>query len=55
MDLISGEEVTFPADVPKKCIDYIFSLNTNKKIISKKVLVEPMASDHRPVLVQVGK
>lgn len=53
--LISGEEVTFPADAPKKCIDYIFSLNNSKRIISKKVIEEPMASDHRPVLVEVGK
>lgn len=53
--LISGEDFTFPAGVPKKCIDYIFYLNANKRIISKKVIEEPMASDHRPVLVEVGK
>jgi endonuclease/exonuclease/phosphatase family metal-dependent hydrolase len=54
--LLSGEEPTFPADVPKKCIDYIFVLN-NKKVqaTSKNVLNEPITSDHRPVLVEVEK
>lgn len=53
--LLSGEDLTFPADVPKKCIDYIFTLNNSKRIISKKVIEEPLASDHRPVLVEVDK
>lgn len=51
--LISGEQSTFPAPVPTKCIDYIFSNNRKVKVISKNVLEEPMASDHRPVLVEV--
>ena len=52
--LISGEDLTFPAPAPKKCIDYILVSNNRKvKVISKKVLDEPVASDHRPVLVQV--
>lgn len=54
--LLSGEEFSFPATVPNKCIDYIFTSNNRKaKVISKKVIGEPMASDHRPVLVEVGK
>ena len=54
--LLSGEEATFPAPIPVKCIDYIFSLNNRKaKVISKTVLNEPMASDHRPVVIEIDK
>jgi endonuclease/exonuclease/phosphatase family metal-dependent hydrolase len=54
--LLSGEGLTFPASVPVKCIDYIFTVNNRKaKLISKTVLNEPMASDHRPVQVEVDK
>ena len=52
--LLSGEEPTFPAPVPTKCIDYILVMNgTRLKVISKDVLNEPMASDHSPVVVEV--
>ena len=52
--LLSGEAFTFPADVPTRCIDYIFVSNTTPVTVgSKKVLDEPMASDHRPVMVKV--
>lgn len=51
--LISGKAATFPATAPVKCIDYIFSVNTKIKIQSTAVLDEPLASDHRPVLVEV--
>ena len=55
-NLISGEEPTFPSPAPKKCIDFIFLANNKKiKILSKEVLDEPLASDHRPVLVEVRK
>ncbi|HUS00769.1 MAG TPA: endonuclease/exonuclease/phosphatase family protein [Chitinophagaceae bacterium] len=53
--LISGEQPTFPAPVPAKCIDYIFTNKRKVKVISKNVLDEPMASDHRPVLVELRK
>jgi endonuclease/exonuclease/phosphatase family metal-dependent hydrolase len=54
--MLSGTEPTFPAPVPTKCIDYIFTFNNKKvKVVSKKVLNEPVTSDHRPVLVEVKK
>jgi endonuclease/exonuclease/phosphatase family metal-dependent hydrolase len=54
--MLSSEAPTFPAPVPTKCIDYIFTYNNNKiKVISNKVLDEPLTSDHRPVLVEVKK
>ena len=53
--LLSGEQPTFPAPVPTKCIDYIFSNQRKTKVISKNVLAEPVASDHRPVLVELRR
>ena len=54
--LLSGTAYTFPAPAPNRCIDYIFSRHTSKKKrITATVINEPMASDHRPVLVEVGK
>lgn len=44
----TGAELTYPADVPRKRIDYLFSFG-NIKCDSAKVL-ETQASDHRPVL-----
>lgn len=50
---------TFPADTPDRCIDYIFARNPKTpfgkefKVISTTVLPEPMASDHRPVMVKL--
>lgn len=52
--LLSGEDPTFPAPVPTKCIDYIFVSSERKvKVILKSVVDEPMASDHRPVLIEI--
>ena len=54
--LLSGEAFTFPADVPTRCIDYIFVLNnTAVTVDSKNVLNELMVSDHRPVMVRVKR
>ena len=53
--LLSGEDPTFPAPTPVKCIDYIFSNKRKTRVISKNVLNEPQASDHRPVLVEIKK
>ena len=54
--LLSGEAFTFPADAPTRCIDYIFVLNnTAVTVESKKVLDEPITSDHRPVVVRVKR
>lgn len=45
---------TFPANTPKQTIDYIASYGRIAKSIRKRqVINEPMASDHRPVLVEV--
>ena len=47
---------TFPAPDPKETIDYIATLKQNAKgfaVISAKVINEPMASDHRPILVEL--
>lgn len=54
--LLSGTtEGTYPADKPTVCIDYIYGLNSSGtyKVLGTKVIPEPMASDHRPVYVDV--
>ncbi|MBM6864900.1 endonuclease/exonuclease/phosphatase family protein [Bacteroides caecigallinarum] len=55
--LLSNDGVfTWPADNPEKTIDYIMVLKKSSEIVSKirgEVLNEPMASDHRPVLVNI--
>lgn len=48
------KQPTFPAPEPKETIDYIASLKQNAAgfaVISARVLNEPVASDHRPLLV----
>jgi endonuclease/exonuclease/phosphatase family metal-dependent hydrolase len=52
-NLLSGEALTFPAPQPEKCIDFIYALNSKKKLSLKTVIAEPMASDHRPVMVDL--
>jgi endonuclease/exonuclease/phosphatase family metal-dependent hydrolase len=43
--------VTFPADKPDHCIDYVMCRPANSwKVVELRVLDEPVASDHRPVL-----
>jgi endonuclease/exonuclease/phosphatase family metal-dependent hydrolase len=43
--------VTFPADKPDHCIDYVMCRPADKwKVVELRVLEEPVASDHRPVL-----
>ena len=47
---------TFPAPKPTDTIDYIVTSNQSAKgfaVISAKVLNEPVASDHRPILVEL--
>lgn len=51
---------TFPADKPDRCIDYIYAYSQNGyqfKVQKRKVINEPIASDHRPVqvIVQIKK
>lgn len=52
--LLSANEFSFPADKPDRCIDYILAHNSIKaKVITTEVLNEPVASDHRPLLVEM--
>ena len=51
---ITSSYYTFPAANPKKIIDYIACYGrVVSSVRSRKVLNEPQASDHRPVLVEV--
>ena len=50
----SGNEATYPADEPQECIDYIATLKGQTvETIESRVIDEPAASDHRPVVVKV--
>ena len=54
--LSNPKQHTLPAPDPKETIDYIATLKQNAKgfaVISAKVINEPMASDHRPILVEL--
>ena len=47
---------TYPASGPKETLDYIAALKSGAEgfaLISARVLDEPVASDHRPVLVEL--
>lgn len=47
---------TFPADMPSRCIDYIYAYSQNGyqfEVQQQKVIEEAVASDHRPVQVIV--
>ncbi len=47
----SNEIVTFPADRPDHCIDYVMCRPASRwKVVELRVIDEPVASDHRPVL-----
>lgn len=50
----SATAYTFPANKPSSTIDYIASYGKVVKAIrTRKVINEPVASDHRPVIVEV--
>lgn len=54
--LSNPKQHTYPAPEPKETIDYIATLKSNANgfaLISARVLNEPMASDHRPILVKL--
>lgn len=54
--LSNPKQSTYPAPEPKETIDYITALKSNANgfaLISSQVLDEPMASDHRPILVEL--
>lgn len=60
---LSGEDLTYPADAPRKCIDYIFVLKNGAEsrvdLLSSGIVTEDdvpevaTASDHRPVWAKV--
>lgn len=46
---------TFPADAPDETIDYIMlTYGTDYHVLSREVINEPNASDHRPVIVKLA-
>ena len=52
--LLSGDAFTFPSNNPDRCIDYILAHGQSKiPVIKTEVLEEPVASDHRPLLVEL--
>ena len=54
--LSNPKQSTYPAPDPKETIDYITALKSNANgfaLISSQVLDEPMASEHRPILVEL--
>lgn len=54
--LSNPKQATFPAPEPKETIDYIVALkqeNPNFVVRTSQVLNEPVASDHRPLLVEL--
>ena len=47
-------KLTFPANKPDRNIDYVLLPKGHKwEVVSTKVIDEPMASDHRPVVVEL--
>ena len=50
----SGDQVTFPADTPQECLDYIASFKEQPAVtLEYSVIAEPSASDHRPIVVSI--
>ena len=50
------EQFTFPASKPKATIDYIVGLKRTTNgctVMSAEVVNEPVASDHRPLVVKL--
>lgn len=49
--ILSSPEVSYPADQPQECLDYIASFkNRRTRTLKTFVIDEPAASDHRPVV-----
>lgn len=54
--LNNSAQPTFPSNIPTESIDYIFLKQNNRfryTVIKAEVMNEPMASDHRPLWVEV--
>lgn len=52
--VLTGNEASYPADTPTECIDYVAVFGDRAESLESRVLDEPEASDHRPVMVWVG-
>ena len=52
--ILSGDDATYPADVPTECLDYVATFKSHSaEAIGSQVIDEPEASDHRPVVVRL--
>lgn len=52
--LVSANGLSFPSNEPDRCIDYILVRHHQKvQVLQTEVLNEPVASDHRPVMVEI--
>lgn len=52
--ILSDNASTYPADAPTECIDYIASFKTHSiETMESKVINEPEASDHRPLMARL--
>ena len=53
--LLSGKAPTYPADEPQECIDFVAVFKTHPVgSLDSKVIDEPAASDHRPLMVTLS-
>ena len=52
--ILSGNDVSYPADEPQECLDYVAVFKDKSvEVLESIVIDEPEASDHRPVVVRV--
>jgi endonuclease/exonuclease/phosphatase family metal-dependent hydrolase len=49
----SGSGFTFPADGPEREIDFVLVRGASVEVLEERVVVERVASDHRPVWVRM--
>ena len=53
--ILSGNDVSYPADEPQECLDYVATFKGNSvEVLESTVIDEPEASDHRPVVVRMN-
>ena len=51
--ILSGNDVSYPADEPQECLDYVAVFKDKSvEVLESIVIDEPEASDHRPVVVR---
>ncbi len=54
---LSGKQPTFPSTKPNHCIDYVWGINCcdfSYNTMKQEVVPEEIASDHRPVFVDIS-